>query len=172
MRLPGPLYALVRRSMPIACIDLLLHRTGQHGVEVGLIRRRSTASDDSVWGLVGGRVQVGETLAAAAARHLRETLGPGVSMEAVDWDRPALVAQYFPDRSTSHLWDPRQHSIACTYVAAASGDASPAGEATDFRWFHRDAVPGRGEMVPGHDQVLRDLLTSVAALRDPGAGAA
>jgi ADP-ribose pyrophosphatase YjhB (NUDIX family) len=156
-RLPAPLWALVQRLVPVACVDLLPVR----GTDVGLIRRPSTDGPELRWALVGGRVRRGETIERAAARHLRETLGPDVRWAPFDVARPRTVGEYFPDPPPGGLRDARQHAIALTYVVGIEGEVRPGGEAVGFAWFGPGDVPAPAEMVPGHDAVLARLLPTV-----------
>jgi len=148
--LPGPLYAAVRRLVPIACVDALPYRERDGAIEIGLIRRRLADGRGTGWNLVGGAVRRGEPLADALARHLRATLGPGAAWTLPDTERPVLAAEYFPRPEPPRRRDPRKHAIALSYLVAVAGDVTAAGEALEFRWFAPDARPADAEV--GFDQ--------------------
>src|SRR5579884_2882994 len=110
-------YERVRQTVPIVCVDIVSVRRGDDGRirEVGLILR-DTPHQGRRWCLVGGRVRKDETLSEAAARHLRETLGPDVRF-TLDRDvQPVYVSQYFPTRRPVGVIDPRQHSVAMNFI--------------------------------------------------------
>lgn len=78
--LPDDVYALVERSVPIACVDFVPVRMAPDGRrEIGLILRDSPFG--RVWCHLGGRVQHGETVVGALRRHARDTLDVGVMVE-------------------------------------------------------------------------------------------
>jgi ADP-ribose pyrophosphatase YjhB (NUDIX family) len=155
-RLPRALYELVTRLVPIACIDLLPRRTRGQATELGLIQRHD-ASGAVVWCLLGGGVHRHESLSEAAARHLRTTLGPGVTWQEPDYAHPATVGEYFPEQRPGAGHDPRKHAIALTYVVTLDGELSARGEALDFRWFAPADLPLAG-MGFGQGAVVRRLL--------------
>ena len=145
------LYARIRRLVPIACIDVLPVQDGR----LGLIRRDVPGGQG--WNMVGGAVVHGETLADALARHVKSTLGDGVSWTEPDYSRPDALGEYFPDERPGFGWDPRKHAIATTYCLALSGPVDPRNEARDFRWFDRDTVPPPGQIGFGQWHVIEPL---------------
>ena len=136
----------VQDTIPVACVDVLPVRLaeGRDGRvdRVGLIYR-DTPHQGRRWCLVGGRLHRDEAFAQAAARQLRETLGPAVAFEPVAPDRqPDHVIQYFTTDRPGGLRDPRQHAVTALYVVPLLDDAvMPAGEALDFRWFPAAELP-------------------------------
>ena len=148
----------VQASVPVACADVLPLRVID-GVlrEVGLIYR-DTPHQGRRWCLVGGRMLRNESLAEAVGRQIRETLGPGVRFALPVDAQPAHVAQYFTERRPEGPLDPRQHAIGMTFAVAIEGEARPAGEAHDFRWFAIDALPRAEEWGFEQDRVARSVL--------------
>ena len=138
-------WARVQRSVPIACVDLLPLRwtegAGPRPSAFGLILRIGETGEPR-WGLVGGRVLLGEMLDEALTRHVAETLGPLAEVGDLVPGQPTAVAEYFPDIRPGLLHDPRQHSIALTYCLPVTGEIAPRGEALDFRWFDIGSAPG------------------------------
>jgi hypothetical protein len=139
-RLPRLAYAFVTKLVPIACVDVLPYRVGPSGVEVGLVQRLD-ANGRLVWNLVGGGIYRRESIAEAAARHIRTTLGEDVTWDNSDLDEPDGLGEYFPVPVAGAGFDPRKHAIALTYAIPLSGEAVARGEALDFRWFTEDRVP-------------------------------
>jgi ADP-ribose pyrophosphatase YjhB (NUDIX family) len=144
------LYKLVQRLTPLPCVDILLHRERGAAREVGLIYRRVPESpvswgEKTGWTLVGGRVWLGETIEEAIHRHLQDSL-VGVDWSAllkevnIDYDHPAAVGEYFPDDKPTFPVDPRQHSIALSFLvpvdeAVDLKENPDKREAKKFDWF-------------------------------------
>lgn len=156
--LPRPVYALLKRAIPIACVDVLPFRRSAGIVEVGLILRQGERRGRVGWALVGGRVQYEETLRHALERHLSDTLGPTAAWSVPDMEAPLHAAEYFPAPSVGQRHDPRQHAVALGYVAYIAGEVDPRGEALDFRWFTVDALPPEDQIVFGQVSVVRVLV--------------
>lgn len=152
--LPDDVYALVERSVPIACVDFVPVRMAPDGRrEIGLILRDSPFG--RVWCHLGGRVQHGETVVGALRRHARDTLDVGVMVEPNA--QPAYVYEWFPPDvapadGTSHGVDPRKHSIGLSFVVAIEGDPTPQNEALDFGYFDPAALPE--PMWPGSAELV------------------
>ncbi|HEY2589382.1 MAG TPA: DUF4916 domain-containing protein [Tepidisphaeraceae bacterium] len=152
-------YRRVQRSVPIACVDIAPLRLSPHGSieSIGLILR-DTPHQGRRWCLVGGRILRDESLAEAAARHLRQTLGDAIRFTLAPDAQPAYVSQYFTSRREVGVIDPRQHSIAVNYLIAVDGLVTPMGEAHEFRWFDASALPGPDEFGFEQDRVLAECL--------------
>lgn len=71
MILPAPLYREVLRSLPIACVDLLVRAPDGRA----LLVERANAPARGLWWSPGGRVHHRERRVDAAARKLREESG-------------------------------------------------------------------------------------------------
>lgn len=155
-RLPRWAFALVTKLAPTACVDILPYRVNDDAFEIGLIQRKD-ADDRIVWNLVGGGIHRRESVAEAAARHIRATLGPDVAWEDPDYSHPDALGEYFPVRRAGAGFDPRKHAVALTYAVSISGDVSAGGEAISFRWFAEDTLPF-DKMGFGQDIVVRRML--------------
>lgn len=129
--------------MPIACVDFVAVRPGTSSDrELGLIYRESPYG--RVWCHLGGRLQRGETIAAALQRHAVETIG--VRLILPEDPQPTYVYQWFPAANaptdgTPFGQDERKHAIGMAFIAEISGDPSPSGEALEFRWFPQGDLP-------------------------------
>jgi ADP-ribose pyrophosphatase YjhB (NUDIX family) len=149
-RLSDPDWTWATGHLPIVCVDVLPVRydPGQRISGIGLIRRDSPFGP--VWCHVGGRVLLGETLAEAARRHLKDSLESGG--ESAMATSPYFVNQYFREQREGEGWDPRKHAVAACFLAefAPADTPKPTGtEAIDFRWFGVDELPAEAEMWPG-----------------------
>ena len=164
--IPQPEYDRVRELVPIACVDLLPVQAGREGNECLLIRRSERGARDG-WALIGGRIEIDESIGDAAARHLTETLGQSARIGGdVDWGTPDAVAEYSRGDGTGQTgtFDPEQHSIALTYRIrievpdSRSGEAPEAhGEALEARWFPAAAIPGPDSVVFGQHGLISHL---------------
>lgn len=152
-------YRQIQDSVPIACVDIITLRTNERGgIEaIGLIFR-DTPHQGRRWCLVGGRVMRNESLAAAASRQLRETLGESVQFRIEPDAQPVYVSQYFTIRQPVGVIDPRQHSITANYCIEIAGRIEPRGEALGFRWYAPNALPGSNEFGFEQDRVLAECL--------------
>lgn len=160
MHLPRAVYAVIRRLVPIACVDALPYRHSADGVQIGLIRRLDADGKREVWNLVGGRIRHGETLADALERHLRDALGEGANWTIPDLRHPASLDEYFPDERPNALRDPRKHAVAAAYPVPVTGAIRPQGEALGFEWFDVDEIPRENI---GYDQarVIDELAAAL-----------
>jgi acetyl-CoA carboxylase carboxyl transferase subunit beta len=92
-----------------------------------LLVRRANPPSQGLWSLPGGRVEAGETPAAAAAREVHEETGLQVSV-----GERLIVAD---------IGDYLVHDFA---AAVVGGDLEAGDDASDVRWFTRaelDALP-------------------------------
>ena len=151
----------VQDTLPIVCVDVVPVQVGGDGKSVqkiGLIFR-DTPLHGRRWCLVGGRMWRNESLAEAAARQLRETLGPGVRFE-IDPDRqPDFVIQYFTTKRKVGFVDPRQHAITPAIVVPIAGEITATGEAESFRWFDAAALPPAGEWGFGQNGAVLECIS-------------
>lgn len=144
--LPDDDWRRIQSTMPIPCVDILTTRGGRRKMEVGLIRRQSP--NGTRWSHVGGRLLRLETLEAAVHRQIAETLG---GVRVVEVTGPVHVAQYFPDGRPGFGCDPRQHAVSLVFGAEIEGEPVAQGEAVEFRWFHWNELPARGDFGFGND---------------------
>ena len=154
-------YELIRRSVPIATVDLLCVFAGHEERSLLLIEREDGLGRPGMLNLVGGRIYLGETLEHAALRHLQETLGPAVVSEPRDWGRPEWVGVYLPGTSGPGPFDPRQHSISPSYVLRCSGKPEARGEATGLHWCAVGALPGEERFGFGQGPVVAELVKAL-----------
>lgn len=105
---------------PLLGVEALVRRDGN----ILLMRR----SDNGLWALPSGLVEVGESLAGAAVRELLEETGLlGQAIELL-----AMSDTHFDQGSALHI-------VTATFLIEASGEPHPTLEATEVGWF----VPGQ-----------------------------
>jgi ADP-ribose pyrophosphatase YjhB (NUDIX family) len=101
---------------PLLGVEALVRREGK----ILLMRR----SDNGLWALPSGLVEVGESLASAAIRELLEETGlPGQAVQLL-----AMFDTHFDQGSALHI-------VTATFLVEASGEPHPTLEATEVGWF-------------------------------------
>jgi len=160
--LPDELYELVAASVPILCVDLVPRFASDPVRSYGLISRRDHKGDAG-WCWVGGRVWIEERLGEAAGRHLRQTLGAGVSMREPDWSHPDLVIDFERSEGVDRPHDPRKHSVSLAWVVDVEGEPEAQGEATAIDRFGPDSLPPDSEFAFGLGPTIRRLVATGAA---------
>jgi ADP-ribose pyrophosphatase YjhB (NUDIX family) len=160
-RLSDDKWEEVQSLMPIACVDLLLWTRHAGAVKVLLIER---VGPDSLtgWTLVGGRIELDETVEEAAARHLAQTLGAEVQIRGMDERFPDAVWQYFRGHRDGYGFDPRKHAVAATYVAEVLGRVEIGGEAIGHRLFALESLPSRRDFAFGQGELVHRLVHAVS----------
>ena len=123
------------------------------GGEVLLMQR----ADNAHWGLPGGYVELGESVAAACAREVFEETGVRVDVER-------LIGVYSdPSRQVIDYGDGRRvHAINLCFEARATGSgvATTPHETLATGYFDANALPH--PFVPIHEVRIRDALTGAA----------
>lgn len=93
-----------------------------------LLARRGRAPHRGEWDLVGGFVDAGETVPAAARREVREETG----LQLHDLRRlHQAAAEYVPGTPTLNF----------VYVAQADGEPHADDDVAELRWFALDEIP-------------------------------
>ena len=115
-----------------------------------LLVRRANPPDQGLWGLPGGRMEMGETYLEAALRELEEETG-------LKADAPALltVLDFIEHDSSGTL----AHHFAMIAVLCRwqSGEAVAADDALEARWFSRDEIATLGATASLKVGFLTDL---------------
>lgn len=143
-------------ASPFATVDTIIELVDheQHRADrpaLVLIERRYPPHG---WALPGGFVDVGESLAQAAAREaLEET---SLSVE--------LIEQFFSYSDPRR--DPRRHTISTVFIARASGTPRAADDAGRIAVYTEDTLP---QMAFDHGQILADYFTFRRTGRRPAA---
>ncbi len=161
-------WQFVQKSVPITCVDVLPIGGPSTRVErIGLIQRE-TPDQGVRWCLIGGRLLRNESFAEGVIRQVRETLGTSVRCDLPDDLQPVYVAQYFTVRRGTGSFDPRQHAVSLIFGVTLDGPPSPTGEAFDFRWFERSALPRANQLGFGQEPIIAGCLDRLDALAASG----
>ena len=151
--------------MPVLCVDLV-PRFAAHGDNPYLlISREGRPVEERGWCWVGGRLWLDERLGEAATRHLRETLGPDVSMTAPGWSEPHAVVEFARCAEHGGPYDPRKHAVSLAWVVDCEGEPRAAGEASSLHRFSSAALPADDEFAFGLGPTIRQLVARDLARR-------
>lgn len=162
MRIPDELWHQVEQLIPITCVDVMpWQRLPGGALRLGLILREDEVGQPR-WNLIGGRVQIDETLADALRRHIIETLGADLRYSRSDFRSPEIVGEYLRTRHDGFGFDPRHHAIALAYTFQCAGDVTIGGEALDFEFFAPEALPRRSEIGFQQSEVIYRLAACAA----------
>ena len=119
-----------------------------------LLARRARAPLAGLYSLPGGRVELGETLAEAALRELREEVA--VEARILAFNRHVEVVERDAAGAVS------LHFVIASFVADwLSGEGTPDEEATDVTWATREEAAG----LPLTDELLPTLDAAMALAR-------
>jgi len=127
-----------------------------HGSQLLLMQR----SDNGAWGLPGGYVELGESVAAAAAREVLEETGVQIELGRLVgvYSDPAVQVIAYPDGR-------RVQAVNLCFEARpiGSGTATTPDEALATGYFAAAALPE--PLVPIHEIRIRDALAGDRAAR-------
>lgn len=114
-----------------------------------LLQRRS---DNGRWGLPGGGVEIGESLASAAVREVREETGLDVEVTRLIgvYSDPAFQVVRYPDGHVVH------YISACFECRVVGGRLALCEETLALDWFDPASLPG--ELLPIHRLRIDDAL--------------
>ena len=119
-----------------------------------LLQRRS---DNGLWGLPGGSVEIGESVRDAIVREVREETG--LSVEVVRligvYSDPRIQIVRYPDGNVVHYISTL---FACRILA---GDLQTGDETLDLRFFDPADLPD--DLVPMHRVRIQDALANSPA---------
>jgi ADP-ribose pyrophosphatase YjhB (NUDIX family) len=126
------------RKNPLPTVDIIIEIAGRGIV---LIERKNPPHG---WAIPGGFVDYGESLERAAVREAKEETSLDVT----------LVEQFHTYSDPRR--DPRHHTIATVYIAAAEGAPKGEDDAKEARLFSENDLPR--PIVFDHPQILRDYF--------------
>jgi 8-oxo-dGTP diphosphatase len=114
---------MANRDRPLVGVSVLVRR----GRDVLLVRRARPPLQ-GIWAFPGGRVEWGETLAAAARREVREEAG--IDIEITDQIDTAEIIGKGADGAVDH------HFVLVVFAGRfISGNPLPGDDAAEARWF-------------------------------------
>jgi len=143
MRIPEELYQQFRRSMPLACVDLIV--VDRDFRVLLLLRKNHPAFGE--WWFPGGRVLYLETRRQAALRKAREECG----IHARAADEIGTYDVIFDDSEKGFT----SHGVTTLFVirADATADTALDGQSAAYAW----RTPKRWRQEPLHEFVLAGL---------------
>ncbi|MGE0544547.1 MAG: NUDIX domain-containing protein [Dehalococcoidia bacterium] len=135
----------VQYRNPIVVGAAIVEREGEV-----LLLRRARPPQAGAWVFPGGFVELGETVAGAAARECVEETGiePHIATLLGVYDRPGPGVVIVVFRAT-----------------VASGTARPGVEASEIRWFGPEDIPWAELAFDTTEAALHDWFNAVASLR-------
>ena len=114
-------------------------------------------SDGGQWGLPGGSVEIGESLATAVVREVREETGLIVAPRRLIgvYSDPALQVVRYPD---GNVW----HYVSCCFECVVrGGELTTCDETLALEWFVTSRLPPT--LLPNHRIRIRDARARRAA---------
>jgi len=125
-------------------------RNGQGQI---LLQRRS---DNGLWGLPGGSVEIGESVQQAIVREVEEETGLGVEVERLIgvYSDPAVQVVRYPDGNVVHYISTL---FACRIL---EGSLRTCAETLELAYFDPTALPT--DLVPMHRVRIADALSNRA----------
>ena len=171
MDLAPQLWATIQASIPIVCVDAVLARRTLDGTvtQVGLIRRFDATGKATTWCHIGGRMQLGESIAEALDRHVTETVGLDITKQLGPDPQPDYVQQYFPAPDAHPELpgagvDARKHAVALSFLVTVEEEvAAVAGsEGLEFAWFNTEQLAALTDVWPGSMSMITRLLAGAA----------
>jgi 8-oxo-dGTP pyrophosphatase MutT (NUDIX family) len=152
----GPPYRLVigadwrrARALRASASAVIFDRRGRI-----LLQQRS---DGGQWGLPGGSMEIGESVAEAVVREVREETGLSVVPRRVIgvYSNPALQVVRYPD---GNVW---QYLNVCFECVVRGGTLTTCDETLALEWFSPRRLPAT--ILPNHVIRIRDARTRRAA---------
>ena len=117
-------------SAPIPAVGALVVHDG-----AVLMVRRGRAPSRGVWAVPGGRIELGETMAAATEREVREETGVEVRAGEPVWSFDSVIR----DEEGRIAWHYVIVDLAAEYVA---GEPRARDDALEARWIRPEDLPG------------------------------
>lgn len=162
--LPLEVYKLFTELMPIITVDMIPCRFFEGRWQLGFIVRNTGLFKGKLW-IVGGRVNLGESIEEALNRNMESDLMVGMKLlPGLSWFNPAFVLQYYhqPDKpeeaplSPDFGHEPSKHCVSLTYLVeledgeVSFGATAHGGqEASGFNWYYLDELPPKEEFAYG-----------------------
>lgn len=135
-RLSNSLFQTIQKSIPIACIDLIVLRKNKGMIETLLVKRK-LYPEEGKWCLIGGRILKGEYIKNTVKRQAFKELGISVKILA-PWSE-IMPLSTFSDPTS----DKQKHFVVLVYpVVITKGKLKKEGpEFSETKWFEINKLP-------------------------------
>lgn len=135
--IPDSLFQSIQKTVPIACVDLVVLRKGKKGSLEILLVKRKIYPEEKEWCLIGGRILKDEETKKTIVRQAKKELGVSVKI-LKPWDEETPFAAY-----NDHKSDAQKHFVVLTFpVIIIKGNINRSGpEFSEAKWFALDALP-------------------------------
>jgi len=130
MKIPTEVYSQVVESVPIVCVDMVLHQNGKV-----LLVKRKYEPEKGIWWVPGGRILKNEKLGDACIRKIFQETGLKVSIK-----RQLPWAEYFNEKSCFENVKTGTHSIVARFLVEPeeeNQDVSVDKTSSDFKWIEK-----------------------------------
>lgn len=146
---PDSLFQTIQKTMPVACVDLIVLRKDKRGVLEALLIKRKIYPEEKKWCLIGGRILKDESTDETVNRQANGELGVSVKIIA-PWTAEHPFAVY-----NDQVADKQKHFIALTFpVIITKGRLKKSGpEFSGTKWFPLDKMPK--PLGFHHEQVMK-----------------
>lgn len=157
--LPDELFNTVISSIPIICVDIIPVRKLNNAWALGVITR-ATPPQAGKTTILGGRINYGETVQEAIARHLKTDLGLSKYefLEKTDQFNPFRIQQFLRAETAGPPFgfDPTKHAISLNYLVEITDTPIPKNEAKNFFWINESQIPNNCGY--NHDLVIKSAF--------------
>lgn len=135
--IPDKLFQIIQRSIPIACVDLIIIRKNNNDIIETLLIKRKIYPEIGKWCLIGGRIIKGERVSDTIRRQAKIELG--VSVDIVSpWNETTPIISL-----SDPLSDTQKHFVVLVYpVTISEGQIRESGpEFSEAKWFTLEKTP-------------------------------
>lgn len=118
--------------------------------------------DCGLWGLVGGRVEPGESVADSALRECREETGLEAEIDDLlgVYSRPeGRMIRFEPSGDERQIVD-----VVLVVSVSADAEATPSSESVELRWFDRRSLPPKDKFLLAAWEPVSDFLNGSRGL--------
>lgn len=173
--LPLNVFNLLTEISPVPCVDMIPCRRHEGKWQLGFIRRNTGSRFKGKFWLIGGRINLGESIQEALDRNMKSDLMVGMELlPGLSWSNPAFVSQYYhapgdpsmpPILESSGLekiqrddfgHEPSKHAVSLTYLVRLKSEEVSFGstahggqEASGFEWFDAELLPPKEDFAYG-----------------------
>ena len=135
--IPDELFQIIQKSVPIACVDLIILRKGRKGHIETLLIKRKIYPEIGKWCLIGGRILYGERAQDALKRQAKRELG--VSVKIIPPCQATMPIMSLSDP----VADKQKHFVVLVYpVTIIEGTVRKIGpEFSEAKWFLLNKIP-------------------------------